>query len=179
MPVDFRAHAAGAPAEIADHIRAVSDGLPGPKAHLAGLWRRLHHAEIPSPWPGLLFHDAKNGGNAAHPGQIKGAVAVLHAVSFSRFMGQVVGKIGVVVITCLLYTSHRLLKGIADAELCPLCDSKICDVLSVQQYAAGSGLFDPRNDLGQRGFSASVAVSYTHLQHYGYNHRIWLLYTNF
>ena len=76
VPVHFRAERAGAPAEVADEIRAVRDGLERPQPQLAGLRRRLDHARVPAAGAGLLLHDAEARRDAARPDEVVRGLAV-------------------------------------------------------------------------------------------------------
>ena len=56
----------------------------------------------------------------------------------------------------------RLLKAVADAQTRPVGDGKRGDVLAVIQNAAGGGLDQAHDDLGQGGFSAAVGAGENH-----------------
>ena len=56
------------------------------------------------------------------------------------------------------FEADRLLEGETDARLCALCDVFVCDILAVQQNAAGCGLFNAGDDLGECGLAAAVGA---------------------
>ena len=92
VPVDFRSHRTGAPAEVAHIIRAVGDGLHGPERHLAGPGRGRFHTGVPAVCSGLLLHDAEIGGNSSGFRQIPAPFPVLQQILFTVIV-QAVGKI--------------------------------------------------------------------------------------
>ena len=57
---------------------------------------------------------------------------------------------------------YRLLKSIADPELCSLIDRHLRNILSVKKDLTGGRLNDPHNDLEQRGLAAAVRSCYRH-----------------
>ena len=56
--------------------------------------------------------------------------------------------------------AHRLLKRISYAELRPACDIHIGDIRTVKYNSARCRLFDTRDQLCERGFSAAVRSCY-------------------
>ena len=82
VPVDFRSHRTGAPAEVAHIIRAVGDGLHGPERHLAGSGRRSFHVGVPAVCAGLLLHDTEIGGNGSGLRQVPAPLPVLQQIPF-------------------------------------------------------------------------------------------------
>ena len=75
--------------------------------------------------------------------------------------------------------AHGLLKGVADSQLGPLGHVQADDILPVQQQAAGGGLFQTGDNLGQGGFAAAVRAG--HHRHpaagYGQVHSIEYFFT--
>ena len=64
VPVNLRAKTAGAPAEMEDAIRAVGDGLVGPKPHLPRSGRLVQVGPLAARAPLLLGNDVRAGGGA-------------------------------------------------------------------------------------------------------------------
>ena len=57
---------------------------------------------------------------------------------------------------------RRLLKAVADTAAGPLRDGHVRHVLAVIQYAAGRGLHQSHDNLGQRGLAAAVGAGEHH-----------------
>ena len=84
MPVYFRAHRAGSPAEIADIIRTVCDALHGPQCNLSWSGRRRLHCRVPSVCTGLLLHDAIDAMQRANLVQVHAPHAILELILFNE-----------------------------------------------------------------------------------------------
>ena len=66
MPVHFRSIAGRPPAEVADIIRAVGNGLHCPQPHLSGQRHGAEHHMIPAVSATLLLHNGEIRGEAPH-----------------------------------------------------------------------------------------------------------------
>ena len=97
VPVDFRAHGAGAPPEEGHKVRPMGHALHGPQRQLTGPGRGALHAVVPAVGPGLLLHDAKVRAYRAHLRQHPRPAPVVHGIGVPGVI-QLKGKAGVAVV---------------------------------------------------------------------------------
>ena len=98
VPVDLGAHRTGAPAEVADVVRAMRDGLHGPQRQLARARCRRFHAGVPAVGAALLLHDAKPRGSGAGFGQVAAPLAVLQIVRPVHILAKAVSEVRIAVV---------------------------------------------------------------------------------
>ena len=98
VPVDFRPHRTGTPAEVAHIVRPMADALHGPKGHLSRFRSRSLHTGIPAVCPGLLLHDAEHRGYGSCLRQVPAPFPVPQTVLLRLVGIQAVGKIGIGII---------------------------------------------------------------------------------
>ena len=120
MPINFRSHRGGTPTKIGNRIRTMGKALPGPKAHLPRLGRRLTHTADPAAGAGLLLHNAKIRGDRAAACQAPGASAVVESARLLGVAVSVKCKIRVAVI------GHKGKSGFRQFMTVQITENAIC-----------------------------------------------------
>ena len=99
MPVDLGSHDRGSPAEEADKVRSMGDGLHRPEHHLPRLWRRRFHPGIPSIGAGLLLHDTEVRADGTYLRQVQTPLPVIQAIRILRVCLQAIREIRIRIVS--------------------------------------------------------------------------------